>query len=53
MLMQGMGVKIIYSRPYHPQTQGKVCCKINNNVILTTLYQIERFNRTWKSFLMW
>ena len=25
LLMQAMGVKIIYSRPYHPQAQGKVC----------------------------
>lgn len=24
ILMQAMGVKIIYSRPYHPQAQGKV-----------------------------
>ena len=28
MLMQAMGAQIIYSRPYHPQAQGKVCgCK--------------------------
>ena len=25
ILMEAMGVKIIYSRPYHPQAQGKVC----------------------------
>ena len=25
MLMKALGVKIIHSRPYHPQSQGKVC----------------------------
>ena len=25
MLMKALGVKVIHSRPYHPQSQGKVC----------------------------
>ena len=40
MLMQAMGAQIIYSRPYYPQAQGKVCGCIN--VILSILITFIR-----------
>ena len=56
MLMQAMGAQIIYSRPYHPQAQGKVCgckCGLISFTHLNNFYQIERSHRTWKSYLFY